>query len=421
MPLFTPISQDRLNICNKTRSNPLAWRGQFSPELVEVFLNDYAHHGDVIFDPFVGSGTVLYECAGQGLVGLGCEINPAAAILASLYELANLSRPERVASINAIERVLSPYLACDSSLFTHKALQPPELQKALLQVGPGIRDNAVRVLYDAFICQLDFFNNSTSVHLCKSVIRKLSNLVSSLPYSKEPIEVCLADARRVPLPDASVTYVITSPPYINVFNYHQQYRASIEALGWNLLAVSMAEIGSNRKNRGNRLLTVVQYCLDMCHVLHELHRLLGQSGRMTFVVGRESNVRKTAFFNGAIVERIATEAAGFKLELKQERVFRNKFGQSIYEDILHFSKAQEISASAADEKTRMIAASMLIEAKHRAPDETYSDFEAALKGVSLVKESPMFNLQAAWRGNSFKSSFANYPKGGQHEQVKAAL
>lgn len=55
---------------------------------------------------------------------------------------------------------------------------------------------------------------------------------------------------RFPNPAIPFGLVLTSPPYINVYNYHQQYRASAEALGWDLLEVAKTEIGSNRKHPG---------------------------------------------------------------------------------------------------------------------------------------------------------------------------
>ena len=36
------ILQADLNIANKYRSNPLRWKGQFSPQLVQVFLDNYS-------------------------------------------------------------------------------------------------------------------------------------------------------------------------------------------------------------------------------------------------------------------------------------------------------------------------------------------------------------------------------------------
>jgi hypothetical protein len=65
-----------LNIEEKNRSNLFAWRGQFSPQLVECLLDAYCLPGSVVLDPFAGSGTVLFEAALRSLPAYGFEINP---------------------------------------------------------------------------------------------------------------------------------------------------------------------------------------------------------------------------------------------------------------------------------------------------------------------------------------------------------
>ena len=180
---------------------------------------------------------------------------------------------------------------------------------------------------------LNYGDRALSEHSVRLTWAKLRNRVLSLPFSEEPIEIANCDARAFPCRQAET--VVTSPPYINVFNYHQQYRCSAEAMGWDLLEVAKSEIGSNRKNRGNRYLTVIQYCLDMAAVLRMLRKSCKPNARIIIVLGRESNVRKTRFYNGEIIAKLAVNCAGLKLESRQERVFRNRFGDLIYEDILH--------------------------------------------------------------------------------------
>src|SRR5207244_9860645 len=136
------------------------------------------------------------------------------------------------------------------------------------------------------------------------------------------------------LTNACIYLIITSPPYINVFNYHQNNRSAMELLGWDLLDIAKSEIGSNRKNRQNRFLTVVQYSLDMLDVLKEMRRLLRPNGRAIIVVGRESNVRGLSFKNGKLVAAIALGGADFCLEARQWRKFRNNFCYIIYADII---------------------------------------------------------------------------------------
>ncbi|MGC9504785.1 hypothetical protein [Baaleninema sp.] len=41
----TEIPQDQLNIEDKTRRNLLPWKGQFSPQLIEVLLKTYSFDG----------------------------------------------------------------------------------------------------------------------------------------------------------------------------------------------------------------------------------------------------------------------------------------------------------------------------------------------------------------------------------------
>ena len=160
----------------------------------------------------------------------------------------------------------------------------------------------------------------------------------------------------------------------------------MELLGWDLLQVAKSEFGSNRKHRGNRFLTVIQYCLDMHCALTELRRTIKFSGRAIFVVGRESNVRGIAFQNGSLVSSLA-ESAGFKLEMRQERKFKNKFGELIYEDILHLvPNSFHITSAPSD-----IALQHLREGlKQCQRAEIKADMDAAIEVAPEVKPSPVY-------------------------------
>src|SRR5438477_11346196 len=49
--------------------------GKFIPQLVDVFLNRYFRPGQVVYDPFVGSGTTLVEALTFGCDGIGVDIS----------------------------------------------------------------------------------------------------------------------------------------------------------------------------------------------------------------------------------------------------------------------------------------------------------------------------------------------------------
>ena len=312
------IPQDALNIANKVRSNPLRWNGQFSPQLVQVLLTHYATPGSVVFDPFLGSGTVLFEAGINGLSANGTEINPAAVTLAQTYRFINLSVECRRLHLNHVSRLLQDNFLEELPLFRSTA-QPlnksnglcADIKPRLVELSQAAKEAARAQLLEALIVLLDCFSKSDlSTDKLFKTWAKLAQLVTKLPVSTQKIDIYHADARAAPLPDSSVDLVVTSPPYINVFNYHQQYRASMEALRWDVLRVAKSEIGSNRKHRGNRFLTVIQFCLDIAQVLDEIARVCRAEGRIIFVVGRESKVRGTAFFNGEIVAEVASSGFG---------------------------------------------------------------------------------------------------------------
>jgi hypothetical protein len=252
---------------------------------------------------------------------------------------------------------------------------------------------AIQLVETLFVLS-EFWKEGHGSRVAYSTWKKLRVLIRDLPYSSKSLTALNCDARHLPIPDASIGLVVTSPPYINVFNYHQNYRSSTEAFGWNLLSVAKSEIGSNRKNRGNRFLTVIQYCLDLSQVFDELVRVCNENCRIIFVVGRESRVLGIPFYNGRMIGSLATEAASCKLITRQERVFRNRFGQSIYEDILHFIPGSREAAPSL-ERARAIARQTLEDCLQLAPQNTILDLKDAIERLAYVHPSPIYDPQAS--------------------------
>ncbi len=393
------IPQSDLNIENKVRGNPLAWNGQFSPQLIQVLLAKYASQEAAVFDPFLGSGTVLLEAGRVGLAACGTEINPAAVHLSRIYKFINVPLDLRRFHLRSVQEVLEDKFPDDLPLFRssetiHEKLGVKETRSRLVELLSIIEERLQRQLLEILVTLLDFNSPELSVGRIFTTWSRLSRLVIDLPYSQGPIEVYHADARETPLSSSSIDFVLTSPPYINVFNYHQQYRASMEALDWNLLRVARSEIGSNRKHRGNRFLTVVQYCLDMSQTFYELARVCRPGARLIFIVGRESTVRGTRIFNGEIVAEVAHRVMGFPLILRQERVYLNRFGQYIFEDILHFLPPTSGVSDGFLTGAKEVAREVLEAAYPTAPKEARNDIKAAIEEIETVKPSPIFRALA---------------------------
>lgn len=339
-----PLPRNALDLIDKSRTSVFAWRGQFSPELIANIYDAYCNEGDVILDPFCGSGTVLYEAGIANLQAIGVELNPAAYILSKTYELINLESSELNSHLNSFTSKIKETFAKTSVLGISTEVSDIVFGYDLKIEEVKCQLNDVeKVLLDAFIILLNITDEKISMTKVSSALSKINTAVSSFPYSNSPIKTILGDSRDIPLIQRSIDFVITSPPYINVFNYHQNYRKSAESLGWDLLKIAKSEIGSNRANRGNRFLTVIQYCIDIELNLKEMYRVLKDDGKMIFVVGYQSNVLGVPFYNAKIISDIATKSGLFNLVLIQSREFKNKFGKLIREDLLHLEKALDRS------------------------------------------------------------------------------
>lgn len=390
-PFSSPLPAPTLNIEAKSRSNLFPWRGQFSPQLVEALLSAYAAPGSVVLDPFMGSGTVLIEAARLGLPAHGYEVNPAAYLLARVYELCLLTPAERRRLLDDAETVLAHTRPAAFELPLFRTRPTPFPCSDQGTDGVASADPRIQMLVKALIVLTD--EDAAPDQACAGKWSMIREIVTHLPCSTIPVHPTLGDARALHLEEGSIDFVLSSPPYINVFNYHHNSRTGIESLGWKPLVVARSEIGSNRKFRQNRFLTVVQYCLDMALALAELRRVCTPGARIILILGRESNVHKTAFYNGQIVERLATEIMGLRLHLKQQRVFLNRFGQSIYEDLLHLSPTPAPTPSKAViiESARHLGQDLLAEAMDRTPSDRRHYLRDAIAQAGQINASPILN------------------------------
>lgn len=378
-----PVHPDpTLDVSDRSRTSGLPWRGQFTPQLVERLLADFPEARSVV-DPFVGSGTVLFEALRLGKSDTGAEINAPALEFARLAELSQVSEDTREALLRcAWERIVfAPGGEDDSDL-------ADSLDRALAQTQHSPACNALtRVV--ATIAGGDGASPTTAT--IEAAIAAVGRIVRSLPTSTAgDIRVFDADARSLPLASGSADVVVTSPPYINVFNYHQQYRKSSERfLRANPLAVAASEIGSNRKNRGNRFKTVIQYAIDMHDAVRESRRILRESGRLVLVVGRESRVRGVPFENGKILALLSV-ASGGVIERWRERRFTNRFGEVILEDVLTVRFGPALEASSADGNiARLIGEYALESGLVGAPAEQQIEIRAAMSEAGRIAGSPV--------------------------------
>jgi hypothetical protein len=380
------IPQDMLDLPGRERLSRLPWKGQFTPEFVDVMLDAYLPNGGAVLDPFAGSGTVLFEAAQRGLSGFGAEVNGAAVAFSRIAEMWNLTLPVRRAALRRAERLCDRWpertgaqtaLWDDGSLSTRPLIESASREPHVWRIV-----SAAVVLAQALRSQV------VRSSVCEALAR-LEEIILEFPGTAAPCAVFEADARALPLADGAIDLVITSPPYINVHNYHQYARPAVELLGGSPLDAARSEIGANRKFRQNRFLTVVQYAIDMAQVLVELRRVVDADGRVVIVLGRESKVRGITFENGRLLAELVRAEGSFEMERRLERSFVNRFGGRIFEDIFELvpgDGSEELEAG------RCIGVEFLRRALDGPADEGQKrDLELALGQAECVSPSPIFS------------------------------
>ena len=379
------LDQGRLNIEDKSRASRLPWRGQFSPEFVEYIMKEVCNDSRSFLDPFCGSGTVLFEATARGCASWGAEVNPAAWHLASISEFAQLDIEEKNRHIKAIKSLAITYGSSENFGLPSLSNEPSIFLEKVKTVDATVANLLASLLLLGMCNNLEISNSAISRGAFI-----LSGILNEMLTTDSVSKCHLADARYLPLEDDLVEAVITSPPYINVFNYHQNYRPATELLGWKPLQAARSEIGSNRKHRMNRFLTVIQYCMDMCVSLSEISRVMKAGRPIIIVLGRISKVQGCSFENGKLIREIMEESGAFGKFRFSERVFTNRFGEKIYEDIIIAEKIQKVVPKT--EHAKFVGIEALKKAVVKVSSENKSLLDSAIEMGNQVKLSPKLEL-----------------------------
>jgi len=332
--------------------------GKFVPQLVEIFLRRHFRPGDLVLDPFAGSGTTLVEASVQGVHSVGVDISAFNALLSRVKTAprdpavaerdlrAALARLEAGERGQRAPREPSPYLA---TWYHPQALDDLLAYRALLAGYPESHE-----LLSVVLCRaarsarmtahhdLEFPKAPVTVpYRCHKHARTCFPTQDARKflrrYSLDTIRriaayaalrtaaraaVLHADARVVDYGDRRFDGVITSPPYPGRIDYHEQHRYAFELLG--LDDRRTAEIGAAEK--GLRRDVIEDYVADMTAVLARARERTRPGGVFVIVVDDSR----------ALYERIV-EAAGLTPLERRRRHVNRRTGRrqgEFFEDVI---------------------------------------------------------------------------------------
>lgn len=341
--------------------NWFPYKEGFSRDLVIKMLNEFkVPQGGNVLDPFGGCGTTVLTCKQQGFNSAAVDILPIAVFVATVklrgpeeYDLGKLEK--------AIQQLLDiAYKESSDRLpdipIIHKAF-PPNTQKELLFFkeeilkihDPKIRDflllGLLSILVDVSFTSKDGqylrLVEKTIPPVSEVLTRKLHMMLSDLKGNtlqeqsllfernenvqlRGQAKVMLGDARKLDLPSNAFDAVVTSPPYLNRYDYSRIYAlelglnfvkdaAELKKIRHSLLrshievrpaptddvkVPALVEIlgNLNKKDLNNPRIPIMikGYFEDMKLAIEEMYRVCKKNAVVALVVG---NVR----FEGEIV------------------------------------------------------------------------------------------------------------------------
>ena len=316
---------------------------------------------DTVLDPMLGSGTTMAAALALGRRGIGCDTDPLAVLLSTARCRPGRSRPLAA----AIERVAQDAKRRVGDLRLdelHAAIAVPEDVAFLDRWFPPATQLRLSALVDAVMADPDLDTRAGLLALFSStIVTKQGGVTFGLDVSrsrahfsadKNPADafaewtrrarafiryadmvpfalitssrmIMRADARQLPLPDATADLIVTSPPYLDAIDYMRASRFTLVWLGHTLAAMRAIRGDAIGTERGlssgvlpepiERLLRdspahprrqpmLRRYLVDMLATLRESRRCTKLGGLAVYVVGPSLLTRRR--YDGGDAERI---------------------------------------------------------------------------------------------------------------------
>lgn len=300
-----------------------SYPAKFIPQFPHKVIVTLSSEGERVLDPFCGSGTTLVESKLLGRPSIGVDTNPIATLVSKVKT--TILSEKQVKFIKEISSEIG------QSINLHYGIKPmaserrkcidfelPQFHNRDFWFKPfvlnelGIIKAHINLIQDVDV--RDFLMVAFS-----SIIIKVSNQESDTRYAKKDkkikefdtfnifsqkinnmlekitkfssrasdasVKIYTHDSRHMPfLEDETVHLIMTSPPYLNAYDYYLYHKLRMFWLGMNHYAVQELEIGSRNKHSDNDQ-GVDQYLASIRECLEEMHRTLKPNRYCCIVVG----------------------------------------------------------------------------------------------------------------------------------------
>ena len=310
--------------------------------------------GEVVLDPFLGSGTVCVESQWLDRASIGFDISPIACKITRAKTLRQ-SAPQIKRVVTVLRKqayeLLQPLLgssmkeplipsSVQGKWYTERVRQQLGLLWEIVTRTKGASRILAETAFSAillpvcretrhwgYVCDNSTPKDDHEGHPVQDFCRVLDRIQRAYEErdqdrkgrnsstAKPPdASICCGDSRDL-LPqvaDHSIDLVVTSPPYFGVSDYVKSQRLSAEWFGIEIEPLRQNEIGARSKR--HRQTAESEYVSELHEVFRELHRCLKPEAACVVIIG-ESSTRESVV--PCLIRKITK--AGFEKVLQRTR------------------------------------------------------------------------------------------------------
>jgi tRNA G10 N-methylase Trm11 len=341
---------------------------KFIPQIARKAIQTWSDVGETVYDPFCGCGTALLEASLLGRPSLGTDNNAVAVLVSRAkteqYTQSDLRFLQQLAS--RLPSLFSGMVPAQEFVPAEKRLEywfSPAVTNRLSGIKKLVQQQAepVRTLltavFSAIVVKVSLQDSDTRyarvsravtpAQVDRAFYAKVTEVIDRLPEileaNRAAVEIHQADARTIPfVKDDSISLIVTSPPYLNAYDYHKYHRQRLHWIDGDVAFSRDLEIGKHDEFTKPGA-TPDQYFSDMNSCFGEWARVLRKRGKCIVVIGDAIVSKKPVSVADTFVDLLSHHkmklAKHWIRELKStQRSFNVRNSRITHEHVLMFER-----------------------------------------------------------------------------------
>ena len=323
------------------------------------------NYNGVVFDPFCGSGTTLYEAQRLGFNSIGVDSNPVACLI-SRVKTRNLpslfNQVSEIVHSKALQAYSPRYIVPNIPNLNHWFKK--EVQVAISTIiseitrqDDDVTRDALKLALSSIVVRVSNQDSDTRyasveksvtyedvynffLNACHKLIENKPTLASNARATiihKDILDTSKADINE------PISLVITSPPYPNAYEYWLYHKYRMWWLGYDPIKVRTHEIGSRPHYQKKNGQTEKDFANQLNQVFSLFNTIVMQGGYVCIVIGR-SIIKGRTINNAEIISNLAKQHEYSSIAIIDRSIsatrksFNLKYGKINSENILIYRK-----------------------------------------------------------------------------------